>query len=133
MVLNLVQISSKNKNSMKKLYIAGLLIVMGLSAAVAQENQLKAQPGTEIVVEEVYPNPFTNVINVSIAAKGNELVQVDVFDIIGNQVFTGTYMVGREDKVITLNPESDKLVKNSAYLVRIKSGDKVFTQRILKR
>lgn len=131
MVLKLLQISSKNKSDMKKLYIAGLLIVMGLSMAIAQETQLK--PGNETTVQEVYPNPFTGTININIGAKGNELVQVDMFDIIGNQVFTGTYMVNREDKIISFNPENEKIVKNSAYLVRVKAGDKVFTQRILKR
>jgi hypothetical protein len=118
---------------MKKLYLIVMLIAFGAVAVLAQDGPIKPLGENDTYVGEAYPNPFNEQIMIAVDTKTDNLVHVEMFDIIGNKVDEKIYTVNRGTTTLNFNPETEKGINKGAYLLRISVGNKVYTQRLLKR
>ena len=77
----------------------------------------------------VYPNPATNFVNVSMTLSEVSDVNVAIYDMQGKQV--GTYNYGRQssgDHIFNLQTSS---LKQGTYFVRMQAGSATQTTKIL--
>ncbi len=112
--------------------------IAGCSASHTDTVQTITAPGIASVSSSqfgvnVYPNPFTDVTNVSYTLINNAKVNVKVFDMLGRMVAdidNGTQSAGNH--VTELN--ADKLTGSSAvYLVRVQIDESVITKQIIRQ
>ncbi len=76
----------------------------------------------------LYPNPSNGELNLGFNVNTSEMVQVEVYNLLGNTVFKDSFvpMVGEVKKSYDLRAT----LKKGVYLVRLLDGKKVFTQRL---
>jgi len=95
---------------------------------------------TTFVLQQNYPNPFnpTTTIEFSIGADesglGEQLVNLDVFNILGQQVkelINGLYPVGDHSVTWDATDQNGKRVATGIYLYRLKVGDERKTKKML--
>jgi PKD repeat protein len=80
----------------------------------------------------VYPNPFTQSTKVEFDLEKAEDVKLEVFDMIGRNVYTlnaGLLTAGKQN--IDLN-ESQFDAKSAVYMVRVHIGNNVITRQLIK-
>ena len=75
---------------------------------------------------QMYPNPFTNLINVY-DGKENEEVIINIYSTFGQLVFTETYM----NPDVNIKVDTSNL-KSGIYLIKIKSKTIISTYKIIK-
>lgn len=76
----------------------------------------------------IYPNPFTTSFNILISGLLNAPVNVDVYDLLGQKVWTGSYPIGTyTDNIIQVTPPH---LATGSYTLRINS---TYTIRLVKR
>lgn len=80
-------------------------------------NQLKAS---------IFPNPFTDVVTITFDEDIAENIQVTLLDMLGNTLQVNVYPKSQE---IHLTPNS---LNQGIYLLRIQSGGKLLTAKIIK-
>jgi SdrD B-like domain/Secretion system C-terminal sorting domain len=83
-----------------------------------------------LTITAVYPNPFTDRVNVSITAAGTDKATVKLFDNAGKLVYSNETTVQRGNNTITIN----NLAKLAAgtYLIQVNAGDAVLTKQLMK-
>lgn len=75
----------------------------------------------------IYPNPFTESINLSFSEKINDTVEVSVFDLLGRLVFSKSYEANQY-----VNVQFNSLsVAN--YIIKVRANNKQFIKKILKK
>lgn len=79
----------------------------------------------------VYPNPFTDKLNVYIEQVDAESLTIEVFDMTGKMAITQTFFIGGKNHFYTL--EDVSMLKKGVYLLRIKAGAFYETARIVKK
>ncbi|MBP9688742.1 MAG: PKD domain-containing protein [Bacteroidia bacterium] len=80
----------------------------------------------------VYPNPFTTTSNVVFDLDKSETVKIEVYDMIGRNVYTQDATTLASGKhTIELN-ESDFNAKSAVYMVRLHIGNSVITKQLIK-
>jgi PKD repeat protein len=80
----------------------------------------------------VYPNPFTQLTKVEFDLEKAEDVKLEVFDMIGRNVYThhaGVLTAGKQN--IELN-ETQFDAKSAVYMVRVHIGNNVITRQLIK-
>jgi C-terminal processing protease CtpA/Prc len=81
-------------------------------------------------IENVFPNPFNNVITVSMSTIRNPSVEVCLYDVLGRKVYSSTVVTsGTGDFQIQMD---DRLTSGS-YLLRIISDDLYYSQIMVKQ
>jgi PKD repeat protein len=81
----------------------------------------------------VYPNPFSSLTNVEFDLEKSENVKVEVYDMIGRNVYTnnaGVLTAGKQ--TIELN-ETQFSAKAAVYMVRVQIGNSVITRQLIKQ
>lgn len=81
----------------------------------------------------MYPNPFSEVTNISYTLESNANVEVSVYDMLGRKVSElapETQFAGKH--TVTLD-ETKFTGKSGAYLVRIKIGNDLITKQLIKQ
>ena len=81
-------------------------------------------------ITAVYPNPFTDKVNIGITAAGTDKATVKLFDNAGKLVYSNETTVQRGINTITIN----NLAKLAAgtYLIQVNAGDAVLTKQLMK-
>ena len=86
---------------------------------------------TGIVLDElpptlaVYPNPATNVVNITLPVIGKEPVQVRLLDVTGKHIVTRNYLSGKT------TVQMDMPRKNGIYFLEVTQGEKRSIRRII--
>lgn len=75
----------------------------------------------------VYPNPFVESITISFTEEINGKVEVAVFDLLGRQVFSKSYVANQE-----LNVQFSDLPV-TGYILKVTANNKQFIKNILKK
>lgn len=75
----------------------------------------------------IYPNPFTNQITIEFVANHSEKVDIIIYNIVGEIVYSSTD--NSNQKVITVNLEN---FSKGSYIVMTKTDDQISTQKIIK-
>jgi hypothetical protein len=75
----------------------------------------------------VYPNPFVEAVTISFTEQISGKVEVSVFDLLGRQVFSKSYMANQE-----LNVQFNKLPV-TAYILKVMANNKQFIKNILRK
>jgi hypothetical protein len=75
----------------------------------------------------VYPNPFVESVSISFSEKIIGKVEVVVFDLVGRQVFSKSYMATQE-----LNVQFNELPV-TGYILKVIANNKQFIKNILKK
>jgi len=78
---------------------------------------------------EIYPVPFENVINIKFNSLNNEVIDLKLFNVFGQMVFSKQINIQKGLNNISLN--TDNLSKG-IYLIQISSNDKIITKKIVK-
>ncbi|MDZ7742132.1 MAG: C25 family cysteine peptidase [Bacteroidota bacterium] len=87
---------------------------------VGQEENLPGNPDFT-----VYPNPFNNQLNILL--EGKEITEVSVYDLLGRKV-----MKWAVSKKGHLQLETGKL-KAGIYYIRLRSGNEIMTQKLIRQ
>jgi PKD repeat protein len=98
-----------------------------INANVGLNEELAAQ-----LKFNVYPNPFTQSTKVEFDLENSENVKLEVFDMIGRNVYThhaGLLTAGKQN--IELN-ETQFSAKSAVYMVRVHIGNNVITRQLIK-
>ena len=79
---------------------------------------------------EIYPNPSNSHFNVKYYSESNKILKVEIIDILGKTVKTGSINVekGYNNFLIDLNKSSGGI-----YLVKASSDSEIITKRIIKK
>ncbi|MFA8451395.1 MAG: T9SS type A sorting domain-containing protein [Bacteroidales bacterium] len=100
-------------------------------------SNLKSQNNNEEInsninlVEDVFPNPFTNVLNFKINSIDSKNVVCEIYDITGREVHSQNFNLhrnGESDLSIDLNQ-----LKSGLYIYKINSGENVYSGKIIKK
>lgn len=76
----------------------------------------------------VYPNPFTNKTTIAVNLSESQDVQIDVFNVLGENVSNiAKSVLSAGDHKFELNAEN---LKDGIYIVRMTVGDRIMTKRI---
>jgi hypothetical protein len=84
-----------------------------------------AGPSSNMIVN-VYPNPFNNTQHIKVYSRLNQPIQVQIFNVKGQKVHTGSFMPGTN---YTWNAEN---MPSGVYLMKINQGDNAKTSKIMK-
>ncbi len=101
---------------------------VAINANVGLNEELAAQ-----LKFNVYPNPFSSLTNVEFDLEKSENVKVEVYDMIGRNVYTnnaGVLTAGKQ--TIELN-ETHFSAKSAVYMVRVGIGNSVITRQLIKQ
>lgn len=101
---------------------------VAINANVGLNEELAAQ-----LKFNVYPNPFSSLTNVEFDLEKSENVKVEVYDMIGRNVYTnnaGVLTAGKQ--TIELN-ETQFAAKSAVYMVRVQIGNSVITRQLIKQ
>lgn len=101
---------------------------VAINANVGLNEELAAQ-----LKFNVYPNPFSTSTNVEFDLEKSENVKVEVYDMIGRNVYTnnaGVLTAGKQ--TIELN-ETQFSAKSAVYMVRVQIGNSVITRQLIKQ
>jgi hypothetical protein len=81
-------------------------------------------------ITAVYPNPFTDRVNIGITAAAADKATVKLFDNAGKLVYSNETAVQRGSNTITIN----NLAKLAAgtYVIQVSAGDAVLTKQLMK-
>lgn len=94
-------------------------------SAVAQEKEEKPYQ-----IEKVYPNPFSQYVNIEIKSENNIKAQFELFDILGNTVQKwNDISIVEGNQSIRLDI---KQLHAGIYLLRSRFGDEVIVTRLRK-
>jgi SdrD B-like domain/Secretion system C-terminal sorting domain len=83
-----------------------------------------------LTITAVYPNPFTDRVNVGITAAAADKAVVKLFDNAGKLVYSNEQTVQRGSNIITIS----NLAKLAAgtYVIQVSAGDAVLTKQLMK-
>ena len=79
---------------------------------------------------EVFPNPFRSKLMVKLTAETAGIAQVTLTDMVGRQLHRQTYAV--QPNATLLEVEIDPAIAQGVYLLQVKAGNKVTTNRVVK-
>ncbi|MDD3079578.1 MAG: autotransporter-associated beta strand repeat-containing protein [Paludibacter sp.] len=95
----------------------------------ASNGILKVKQATGIINPEigsdVYPNPFRNTLNIKIDNAIDDL-KISVYNLLGSEIYSQMY---EGQTQIILNTEA---LPKGIYMLRLQSGDKITTRKIVK-
>ena len=97
---------------------AGMSVLINTTADITTDVSKVAAPDYFDI--NVYPNPFTNQLNVDVGENNSTII---LFDIMGKVVFRGTG--------IGLIPINIDNLDNGIYFIQVMSGEKTYTKKIV--
>ena len=81
-----------------------------------------------IDITRVYPNPFSDVINISIDEDLQDLLELKVFDIIGNEVYSNIVdKISNDLTIKTLN------LSKGIYILQLKYKNRISKLKLIKK
>ncbi len=83
-----------------------------------------------LIVTGVYPSPFTDRVNISIASESKAQANIRIFDNTGKMVVKQTAVINKGVTIINVNNLA-KLAKGF-YIAEVQAGGTVYTQKIIK-
>lgn len=81
---------------------------------------------------QIYPNPFSNNLTISIKSQKNEPIKLEIFNSLGQIVAVENHKLQDEKKTISLKNTSDNL-KSGLYFLKITKGNELFIEKIIKK
>jgi hypothetical protein len=86
-------------------------------------------------IMNIYPNPYDKNTTIEIDIIQNDYIKLDVYDLKGNLVKklnNKALQSGKYEFIWNGEDEKRKEVNNGLYLIRLQSGGKVYTQRVVR-
>jgi Secretion system C-terminal sorting domain len=83
-----------------------------------------------LIVTKIYPSPFTDNVSISIASENKAQASIRLLDNTGKVLANQTSAVNKGVTIINVNNLA-KLAKGF-YIVEVKAGEAVYTQKIIK-
>ena len=76
----------------------------------------------------VYPNPFTEITNISFTLKKDENVTINVYNMLGEKVYSNDYgTMSQGEHIIQINGNN---LSSGLYLVRLSAGDYTISKKV---
>ncbi len=100
--------------------VAGIILSNFNASRVTRENRIK-----------LYPNPFTDQINIVYHSSDTQTVTIQIVDIAGRQIYSKENVIPKPGLNYFKIPQLQSLRKG-VYLVRISSEGEVLSRKILK-
>ncbi len=82
----------------------------------------------------IYPNPFTQVVNIEVELTEKSDVRVDIFDMTGRLISNldrNTYVSGKHNFVWNASDSENNRVDPGIYFVRVQMGDETITKKLI--
>src|SRR5258706_8645668 len=95
------------------------------------ETVVNGGPGSGVVVNAVYPNPFTDNFSFSYTAAQNQPVDVTILNTSGQEVDRKTLQAVKGNNDFLFN-ETDNHLETGIYFVKIKVDNVIHTQKVIK-
>jgi|GEM_PF-5421892 hypothetical protein len=108
-----------------------ILLFIALSSVEAKANGLENRK-SELEQISVYPNPFNSEFSLKFSTAQSGLVNVRMFDILGNEIYRCAYDLSKPLKEIAITPDSEKLAGKSIFIVRVNIGENTYSYRVFK-
>ncbi|NQU52640.1 MAG: T9SS type A sorting domain-containing protein [Bacteroidetes bacterium] len=96
------------------------IIVEGSPNAIAENTE----PSSII---EVWPNPFSVMLNIALFENPNEVVEIEIFNIVGNRVY-----YRKINEYTTVYKANLSLLSEGVYILSIKNNNKRHLKKIVK-
>lgn len=93
--------------------------------------RLESQNGTNYV-ENIYPNPATDRINIQYNAAENGIVNIRLLSIEGKAILASRYSAQAGQQVVDLDLPEDKLAKGM-YILEVENDGQYFRQKVYKQ
>jgi predicted esterase len=114
-------------------YLNGMTIQAGSSASTESRKSSTALAAPDTQVENLsftaYPNPTTDFITVEFGEGFSQEVLVEMYNLAGHAIISKTYTTDEASLRLDLSSSS---IKEGMYILKIKDGDKTYTNRIIK-
>ncbi|MES2779923.1 MAG: alkaline phosphatase PhoX [Bacteroidota bacterium] len=83
----------------------------------------------ELSLNQVYPNPFSNELNISIDALKTEMVQLKLVDMNGAEVFVQSFQLNTGSNILSSNVAH---LPSGIYIAQISTATEIFTYKLVK-
>jgi len=107
--------------------------LFGETVSTEDEN---ITPLSGIIITSVYPNPFSNQLNLNIRGiKVNKPLKASMFNIKGQKIktlFNGTTKSAEQNLTWDGRDETGNYTANSIYFIKVEQGSRFVTQKIIK-
>lgn len=103
---------------------AGFITILANREAVEEH-----QKPSEIRIGGIYPNPFNSAANIDIYLDGETLVKVDIFDLLGNSIYS--HEIRKKPGNWTIRFDPPQGMSSGIYLYRISAGEKTSTDKMI--
>ena len=103
-----------------------------------QENPITIIKPADLLLQnpiQTYPNPFNKKLTIEFKVSNNNITSLEIYDINGKlikTVFNELIKTGVYEYIWNSEDENGKEVTNGIYFIRLISGRKVFTQKVMK-
>ncbi len=78
----------------------------------------------------VYPNPFVNILNIDIASDKNQTAHIEIYDLQGKLVSQSKAKLLKGRNTLTIY--TGNLKGESIFVIKIRTGDKIFVKKAVK-
>ncbi|NNC95079.1 MAG: T9SS type A sorting domain-containing protein [Chitinophagales bacterium] len=120
---------------MIRLTITYIVILISFQVTAQVENSENSK-GIDIVneydLEDVYPNPFKNEINLVFQTGTRNAIKLYLYDIVGQIIHEKEHEISPNNNHLEINLEHVNL-ENGMYLLRIEKGKNVKTVRLVRK
>ncbi len=100
--------------------IAGYILTTGHMPMSSKDNLLG-----------VYPNPFSQNLNIRFYSKKSQDIQIEILDALGRLVYNVSEKA-EGATINTFNINGDKILKSGIYFVRVSTAQESFVNRVIK-
>lgn len=80
---------------------------------------------------KIYPNPFTNILNIQILNPKNDTIKIELYNITGSLVFSNSFVTSTF--IDNLEIELGKNLPNGLYMLKIIRNNEVFMEKVICR
>lgn len=84
------------------------------------------RPKLELERINVYPNPFTNILNLDLSKISSDRVEISIYDMQGKLII---HQFHEKNSFIQMNTE---ILKRGTYIIEINSGTELFRKKLIK-
>ena len=101
-----------------------------VGAGVKNANVFETKNSVNDFAVTVYPNPASEVFNVSINSSSDTNANINLFDITGKVVLSYSKEVFEGGNVLSLNTDN---LQNGLYILRVQSGKTIYNEKVMIR
>lgn len=102
------------------------LSLASVAALATPIGFMSVRPILELERINVYPNPFTSILNLDLSKISNDMVEIDIYDMQGKLII---HQFHEKHSLIQMNTE---ILKRGTYIIEINSGTELFRKKLIK-